>query len=98
MPTKLGKIWTRPTKKWSGNHPPEDAHFRRAMSLINHPESNYSATEWYWYWSWEAGGRVMSWCLGRTSSVLVALPPALASLVVVSAFYSGSVGGAERAA
>jgi hypothetical protein len=38
------------------------------------------------------------WCLGRTSSVLVSLPPALASLVVVSVFCSGFVVGEERAA
>ena len=31
-------------------------------------------------------------------SVVVSLPPGLASLVVVSAFYSGSVVGVERAA
>jgi hypothetical protein len=44
---------------------------------------------------WSGDVRV---ALGRTASVLVALPPALASLVVVSAFYSGSVVGVERAA
>jgi hypothetical protein len=44
---------------------------------------------------------VVGWLPGPLllpASAVVSLPPALASLVVVSAFYSGSVVGAERAA
>jgi hypothetical protein len=44
---------------------------------------------------------VVGWCPGALllpASLVMALPPALASLVVVGAFYSGSAVGAERAA
>jgi hypothetical protein len=44
---------------------------------------------------------VVGWLPGALllpASLVMALPPALASLVVVSAFYSGSVVGVERAA
>ena len=48
-----------------------------------------------------AGGRAAVRAFGPLPlpvSVVVSLPPGLASLVVVSAFYSGLVVGAERAA
>ncbi len=46
-------------------------------------------------------GGVVGWVPGPLpllASLVVSLPVALASLVVVSAFYSGSVVGVERAA
>jgi hypothetical protein len=59
---------------------------------------------WAGGWAGRLSGRRLwrvSWRFGPLPlpvSVVVSPPPGLASLVVVSAFYSGSVIGAERAA